>query len=146
LETDLPIKTALQRLSTSFDQATDLSVHLDLSAELPSLSKAQRLALYRAAQEALTNVQRHAQARQVWVEMALHDNCVALIVRDDGVGFPAEAKEAAFGLKGMRERAAHLNGELILENRESGGARLKFVLPLIEENEGDGNDSAAACR
>ena len=70
----------------------------------------------------------------------------ALIVSDDGVGFPAETKEAAFGLRGMRERAAHLDGQLSLENRESGGARLKFVLPLIEVGEEDGNDPAAACR
>ena len=146
LETDLPIRTALQRLSASFDQASDISVQLDLPAELPSLSKAQRLALYRAAQEALTNVQRHAQSQQVWVELNLQDNCVALVVSDDGVGFPSEAKEAAFGLQGMRERAAHLDGELILENREGGGARLKFVLPLIEEGEHEGNDPAADCR
>jgi len=145
LETDLPIRTALKRLSASFDQATDLSVQLDLPAKLPSLSKAQRLALYRAAQEALTNVQRHAQAKQVWVEMVLQDQCVALIVSDDGVGFPAETQEAAFGLQGMRERAVHLNGELILENRKDGGASVKFVLPLMEESEYDGNDPAAAC-
>jgi signal transduction histidine kinase len=146
LETDLPIRTALQRLASSFDQATDLSVHLDLPTELPALSNAQRLALYRAAQEALTNVQRHAQAQQVWVQLAAQENCVALVVSDDGVGFPAETKEAAFGLQGMRERAAHLDGQLSLENRESGGAHLKFVLPLIEEREEDGNDPAAACR
>jgi len=146
LETDLPIKTALQRLSTSFEQATDLTVHLGLPAELPDLSNAQRLALYRAAQEALTNVQRHAQAQQVWVEMDVQDNCAALIVSDDGVGFPAETKEAAFGLQGMRERAAHLDGELILENRDGGGACLKFVLPLIEDGDDDGNDPAVACR
>jgi signal transduction histidine kinase len=146
LETDLPIRTALQRLSATFDRATGLSVQVDLPAELPALSNAQRLAFYRAAQEALTNVQRHAQAQHVWVEMILQDNCVALIVSDDGVGFSAETKEAAFGLQGMRERAAHLDGELTLENRQGGGARLKFVLPLKEEGEHDGNDPAAACR
>jgi len=146
LETDLPITTALQRLATSFDDATDLTVHLDLPTELPLLSNAQRLALYRAAQEALTNVQRHAQAQQVWVQMETQQSCVALIVSDDGIGFPAETREAAFGLHGLRERAAHLDGELRLETCEGGGAQVKFILPLKEDTDDDGDDSTAACR
>ena len=68
LATDLTITTALQRLISSFEEATHLSVHLDFPDDLPSLSNAHRLALYRAAQEALTNVQKHAQAQQVWVK------------------------------------------------------------------------------
>jgi signal transduction histidine kinase len=145
LETDLPITTALQRLANSFDGATDLTVQLDLPAELPPLSNAQRLALYRAAQEALTNVQRHAQAQQVWVQLQAQENCVVLTVSDNGVGFPAETREAAFGLHGMRERAAHLGGDLQLGLRIGGGAQVKFVLPLMEEKEDGGTDSATAC-
>jgi signal transduction histidine kinase len=146
LETDLPITAAIQRLVNSFDQATDLMVHLDLPVDLPTLSNAQRLAIYRAAQEALTNVQRHAQARQVWVQLETQQNCVALTVSDDGIGIPADAKEAAFGLHGMRERATHLGGELHLGTRDEGGAQVKFVLPLVKEINDNGNDSAAACR
>jgi signal transduction histidine kinase len=146
LETDLPVTAALHRLATSFDGATNLTVQLDLPAELPPLSNAQRLALYRAAQEALTNVQRHARAQQVWVRLETQQNCVSLTVSDDGIGFPAETKEAAFGLHGMRERAAHLGGDLQLRSWEGGGAQVKFILPLIEESEDDGIDSTAACR
>ncbi len=146
LETDLPITMAIQRLTNSFDEATDLAVHLDLSADLPALTNAQRLAIYRAAQEALTNVQRHAQAKQVWVQLYSQENCIALIVSDDGVGFPDEAQEAAFGLHGMRERAAHLDGELYLETHIGGGAQLRFVLPLIREVDDDGIDTSTSCR
>jgi signal transduction histidine kinase len=144
LETDLPVITALQRLVNEFDRATDLNVHLILPEEQPPLSNAQRLALYRAAQEALTNVQRHAQAQQVWVQVTNRQDCVLLSVSDDGIGFPAETKENAFGLHGMRERAAHLGGELILENRQGGGAQLQLRLPLMEEISDDGNDPAVA--
>jgi signal transduction histidine kinase len=146
LATDLPIHTALQRLVNSFDAATDLTVHLNLPAELPNLSTAQRLALYRAAQEALTNVQRHAKARQVWVDLAADEDCVTLKVNDDGVGFPADTKEAAFGLRGMRERAAHFRGELHLETGKAGGAQVVFVLPLTEETEDARIDSNSASR
>jgi len=145
LATDLPISIALQRLVNSFDEATELEVHLKQPDNLPSLSNAQRLALYRAVQEALTNVQRHAQAQKVWVDLVVREDCLSLKISDDGVGFPQDAKEAAFGLRGMRERAAHLGGELRLGSGESGGAWVEFILPLIEETDDDGNDSAAAC-
>jgi signal transduction histidine kinase len=146
LATDLPINVALQRLADSFDEATRLEVNLELPADLPKFSNAQRLAIYRAAQEALTNVQRHAQAQRVWVNLVVQEDCVALKVSDDGVGFPKDKKEAAFGLHGMRERAAHLGGELRLETGKLGGAQVVFILPLMEETDDDGNDSAATCR
>jgi signal transduction histidine kinase len=144
LATDLPINIALLRLVNSFDEATDLEVHLKQPDTMPSLASAQRLALYRAVQEALTNVQRHAQAQQVWVDLVVRDDCLSLKISDDGIGFPEDAKEAAFGLRGMRERAAHLGGELRLGSKESGGAWLEFILPLIEETDDDRNDSIAA--
>jgi signal transduction histidine kinase len=144
LVTDLPIDIALQRLVSSFDEATDLDVHLGLPVALPRLSNAHRLALYRAAQEGLTNVQRHAQAQQVRVNLVAQEDILSLKISDDGIGFPADTTETAFGLRGMRERAAHLGGELHLGASEDGGAQLTFNLPLIEEIDDDGNDSTAA--
>ena len=144
LEADLSIGVALQRLAADFESGTGLQVYLAVPDEAPRLPNAHRLALYRAAQEALTNVQRHAQAQQVWLQLEVQPHCVALTVGDDGIGFPAQPKEAAFGLHGMRERAAHLGGDVQLEARTGGGAQLKMILPLVEEIE-DGNDSSAAC-
>lgn len=146
LATDLTITAALSRLVTSFDEATRLTAHLELPDDLPSLPHAHRLALYRAAQESLTNVQRHAQAQQVWVNLQTQKNSIALIISDDGVGFPMDTEETAFGLRGMRERAVHLGGELYLETQDSGGARVKFILPLVKEVDNDREDSSAACR
>lgn len=62
------------------------------------------MAIYRAAQGALTNVQRHANARQVWTTISVADDRIALAMSDDGRGFPAEAEERDFGLRGVRER------------------------------------------
>ena len=146
IETDLPITAALQRLATSFEQATALTVHVNLSDESPTLPNSHRLALYRAAQEALTNVQRHAQASQVWILFEKKQHCVALTISDNGLGFPAGTQETAFGLRGMRERAAHLGGELFLESRQGGGAQVKLILPLVEEVEADGDNSTTPCR
>ena len=132
LETDISLIAALNRLVASFDAATDLTLHLDLPNDLPTLPNAQRMAIYRAAQEALTNVQRHSRAGQVWLRLHAADERITLTVGDDGIGFPAETDKAAFGLRGMTERAAHLGGELSVEPRAGGGAQVRFGLPLTE--------------
>ncbi|MBU0510763.1 MAG: sensor histidine kinase [Chloroflexi bacterium] len=133
LETGISLIAALNRLAASFDTATDLTLHLDLPNDLPTLPHAHRLAIYRAAQEALTNVQRHARAGQVWLHLQAADAHITLTVGDDGIGFPAEIDEAAFGLRGMKERAAQLGGELHIEPRAGGGAQVRFGLPLTED-------------
>jgi two-component system sensor histidine kinase UhpB len=130
LEADLSLPVALARLATGFEEATGLTVHLTLPEEMPALPDTHRLALYRAAQEALTNVQRHAQAQDVWLQLARQDKAVSLTVGDNGVGAPVDAELAGFGLRGMQERAAQLGGELALESRPDGGAQLFLRLPL----------------
>lgn len=134
LVTDLTLTASLKRLAESFEQATDLTLHLDLPEDLCPLPHAYRLALYRAAQEALTNVQRHAQAHNIWLTLKPVEGGVEMTINDDGVGFPIETREAAFGLRGMRERIAHLNGELQLGGRDGGGAQIRITLPLLEKN------------
>ncbi|MBN1666927.1 MAG: sensor histidine kinase [Anaerolineales bacterium] len=145
LATDLPLETALPRLVASFQQATDLQVELELPEQMPVLSHLQRLAVYRAAQEALTNIQRHAQASQACLKLEIIGDCLELQVRDDGVGFPEDVKAAAFGLRGLRERATQLGGSLALEDDSQGGARLRFRLPLAKEVAPDGENPHNAC-
>jgi signal transduction histidine kinase len=137
LEADLSLPTALARLATGFEGATGVAVHLTLPQDMPPLPAAHRLALYRAAQEALTNVQRHARARDVWLRLTCQDGAVALLVTDNGVGMPADAEGAGFGLRGLRERATQLGGQLSLGSRPDGGAHLSLRLPLpTEETDG----------
>ncbi len=135
LEVDLPLPVALGRLAEDFMAATGLLVHYDLSGDLanglPQLPAEQRLALYRAAQEGLTNVQRHSQAGQVWLRLYLDGKLVVMEVEDDGVGMP-EQPQAGFGLRGLNERATRLGGSLVCEPRQGGGTRLVFRMPLPE--------------
>jgi signal transduction histidine kinase len=134
LEADLQLRAALRRLATHFEEATGITVHLMLPDEKPDLPDAKRMALYRAAQEALTNVHRHAEARDVWLQLAWQDETVALLVGDNGKGLPAGDARSGFGLRGLRERAEQLGGELYLEPRSGGGTQLYFRLPLpVEE-------------
>ena len=93
-----------------------------------------RSAAFRILQEALTNVQRHARARRVEVDLRVVDGALTLRVRDDGVGIAATREGAAgMGLVGMRERAAALHGALTVGPAEGGGTVLVCRLPLAPQ-------------
>ena len=132
IEADLQLRSSLRRMIAHFEEATGLTVHQVLPEEMPDLPNSHRLALYRTAQEALTNIQRHAEANQVWLVLTV-DDAVTLLVSDDGRGYSISADQAGFGLHGLRERAAQLGGELHMESRRGGGAQLSFRLPLPKE-------------
>lgn len=136
LEADLSLPTALSRLVSEFDKATDLRVHADLPEEgTLQVTGPHQHALYRAAQEGLTNVQRHANAQDVWLQLRRHNGYVTLQVSDNGVGISDNMQEAGFGLRGLRERAAQLNGELRVEPRAEGGTQLTLSIPHPSESE-----------
>jgi signal transduction histidine kinase len=87
--------------------------------------------LFRVAQEGVTNALKHAAATTVRVELAFGADGVTLTVVDDGCGFDAAAAEAEghFGLRGLRERAVALGGELALESRPEKGTRVRLTVP-----------------
>ena len=135
VEASLPLTTSLQRLTRAFQEATGVEVMLTLPDDLlTDLSPAYRKAFYRAAQEALTNVQKHANASHVWVRLQQSGDTLTLTVEDDGVGVDAAALETAtgFGLQGLQERAQALGGDFRLEPRAPRGARVVFIAPLPE--------------
>ena len=134
LQTDLSLDKALTRLVASFDGATDLKVALTLPNEELTVSEAHRLMFYRATQEALTNVQRHAQAQHVWIDLVRENDQIILSVSDDGIGTHNQIDSSSFGLRGLRERAAQLGGEVQFGNRPDVGVVLKVVLPSFEES------------
>lgn len=129
LDGNTPLDVALRRLADNFANSTGLRAHLSAPPQLPPLPPAHHLALFRAAQEALTNIQRHAGARAAWLTLGVDDASVTLSVEDDGVGFPQGDIPAGFGLRGLRERAAQLGGRLELGAGEHGGARVTMTLP-----------------
>jgi signal transduction histidine kinase len=133
IEADLQLRHSLRRLVAQFEEATNLTVHQVLPKEMPNLSPKHRLALYRAVQEGLTNIQKHAQASQVWLVLSAHGGAITLLIADDGSGASFSGELAGFGLRGLRERAAQLDGELHLEPRRGGGTQLSLRLPLPTE-------------
>jgi signal transduction histidine kinase len=88
-------------------------------------------ALYRAAQEALTNIRKHAQASSVRVELSYRPASVFLAVQDDGVG--VSAPESGFGLIGLRERVELLDGTLRVHSAVGQGFCLEVEIPLADQ-------------
>jgi signal transduction histidine kinase len=146
IEADLELTSALRRLVAHFEEATDLTVHRVLPEQVPAIPAPHRLAIYRAAQEALTNAQRHADASQVWLVLTVHEEAVVLLVSDDGKGLSYQAGSAGFGLRGMRERAAQLGGELHVEARRGGGTQISFRLPLQVETRAESKNDVSSRR
>jgi signal transduction histidine kinase len=99
------------------------------TAAMPELTA---LWIFRALQETLNNVERHAQARNLWVEVAVAEDNVSVLVEDDGVGFADGSLRGhlGHGIAGIRQRARALRGELAIRRRPEGGALIELNIPL----------------
>ena len=134
---DLGLLPALRSLCADFADRTGIATTLDAPDALPPLPEEADLALFRALQEGLSNVARHAGARSVEVRVAARDGALTLAVRDDGEGLGGSADPAGWeraghmGLAGMRERIGALGGRVtIAEGGDAGGAELRVTVPL----------------
>jgi signal transduction histidine kinase len=133
---ELAIEPSLRRLVTEFAESTGLSVQVRLElGHDAALSPELGQALYRAAQEGLTNVQKHAQASEVEVRLRGSSDSVTLEIHDNGVGTSLTAnghnpESSGYGLVGLRERVALLDGELSFGPSSRGGSCLRVSLPL----------------
>lgn len=106
-----------------------LEIHAEWCSE-PDLTHAVKEALYRIAQEALTNITKHARARRVDVRMACDSDQITLEVSDDGVGFASEDSfPGHLGLRSMRERARNAGGTVDVESVPLGGTRIRIRIP-----------------
>ena len=107
------------------------TAHVEIQVEDP-LSDDLSTACYRIAQEALTNVIRHARAKEVWVSLRQDAQSVVLSVRDDGVGFDREREvgDSALGLLGIRERVDLFGGKLEIDSMPGAGTGVHAWFPL----------------
>jgi PAS domain S-box-containing protein len=129
---DLGLADAASWLVDDFAKRSGITSRIDVPAELPEVSKAVGTAVYRAIQESLTNIARHAGASSAWVVLGVEDGAIHVEVEDDGRGITPEdlGKSRSLGLKGMRERIAFLGGTLEIARAPRGGTRLQLRVPL----------------
>jgi two-component system sensor histidine kinase UhpB len=129
----LGLVSALTELSRKFAGSSGLRVERRFSDDLPPLSDEAELAVYRVAQESLTNVGRHAGAANVVVALGRGTGSVVLSVSDDGRGMSqAVAANGHGGLRGMRERALLVGGALAVERSREGGVEVRLEVPAEE--------------
>jgi two-component system sensor histidine kinase UhpB len=124
---ELGLRSALAALTTDLFGNTTVHVRRGVTSQLPELDTAVETVLFRVAQEALTNVARHAGAATVWLTMSMHGTDATLTVADDGQGIRSGADGT--GLRGMRERAALVGGTLEVCPRDGGGTRVTLTVP-----------------
>jgi signal transduction histidine kinase len=130
---DLGLLPALRALVTSFADESGLSIAFDAPTELPPMSHEAGLALFRALQEALSNVARHSGASSARITLRVAGGAVVLAVVDDGRGLSAArgGNGQTFGLAGMRERIGALHGSVALETAAPGtGTSLTVTVPI----------------
>ncbi len=131
VETEMDLAQALVRMVDKFKSASGLDVRLELPDMLCPLTPSQRLALFRAAQEGLTNIQRHSQATEACLRLLCTSDEICMVLHDNGQGLPAGGLSltSGYGIRGLTERADALGGEARLENSPDGGAVLSVCLP-----------------
>lgn len=131
------LEEALQQLvATAQRTSPQTHIALDLEEATLPLGWEQRQTLYRCAQEALTNIRKHARATRVLLRLSTSDELAELTVLDDGQGsvsLPTGIEAPGFGLLGMRERVANLHGTLSVGPAAGGGWRVEATLPLAEQ-------------
>jgi PAS domain S-box-containing protein len=131
---DLGLAEAAYWLVEDFGKRSGVACRIELAGAeaLDGLPKAVATAVYRALQESLTNIARHAGAGNAWVTVGVADGLLQLEVEDDGRGITAEdqAKGLSLGLKGMRERLVQVGGSLEVARVPRGGTRVRLRVPL----------------
>ncbi len=120
---------ALERLGDAVSRENGLRADVHVGGEPVPLGGVAEVVILRTAQEALSNVRRHAGARRVDIGLAYGPEHVVLTVSDDGRGFDPAADRRGFGLDGVHSRAAEVGGEVSLVSSPGGGTTLRLEVP-----------------
>jgi len=132
---DLGLAAAFRWLAEDSRQRLHLTIKLDIQGvqeirEKKSLPSAYEIALFRIAQESLTNVARHAHAQHVSLTLQRRTYDITLCIVDDGDGYDTAQQKSGLGVFGMSERAELLGGELTIQSQQGNGTMVKAFLPL----------------
>jgi len=127
---------SLRELFSEIQRQTDIEIQF-FNRNIPKrIAPEKELAIYRIAQEALTNIIRHAQAKTIFVNLIKKDKKLSFSAEDDGVGFDQDKattfskKKGPLGILIMRERAEQLDGDFTLESQIGKGTYLLVEIPL----------------
>lgn len=138
---DLGLSAALERLTGDMGTAYGFSVVLNIALGATRFDPHAEIAIFRIAQEALTNVGRHAEAKNVAVSLLRNGDTLELCIEDDGKGFDRKTASSGLGLSGIRQRTELLGGSASIESRSAGGAKVVARIPAMEIGHGEDTSS-----
>jgi signal transduction histidine kinase len=145
---DLGLVPAIRAAGEEFSVRSGIKWELETGAALPDrLPAATELSVYRIFQESLNNVERHARAGRVQVQLTLEAGHMKLRIRDDGIGFDPDQKlrgrrgRPGIGLENIRERAAFIQGELSIGSAPGQGTEITLRIPLEFDETDTGNST-----
>jgi signal transduction histidine kinase len=143
---DLGLPAALRWYAGEVQGRMPLNITVEIDGEPRPIEPVANTALFRVAQEALTNVVKHAQATSATVRLSYLSEMVRLQVTDDGCGFDirTQAQRPAWGLLGMEERATLLGGNVVIQSQPGQGTRIEMTVPYQVQLEVSDDDTTAA--
>ncbi len=140
---DLGLSAALRWYSGRIEERYPLHLKLDISGYEQPIDEAARIATFRIIQEALNNILKHAEAKNVSIDLEFEEKGLRVSVRDDGCGFDLQrvariqsSSRPSLGLAGMQERAALLGGTVSIQSRPGQGTSVEAFIPYHHESEG----------
>jgi signal transduction histidine kinase len=146
---ELGIKPAVEALvartaaSSGLEVEARIDIAYDSGRALTRLSGDIESTVYRLVQEALTNAVKHAGAEHAWVEIVEDDRTITVSVSDDGGGFDPDDSGGGFGLVGMQERVALVDGRLLIDSAHGKGTLVRAELPAVYEGGAHAADAEA---
>lgn len=134
----LGLPSVLRELFSHYTKSYPLNIKFKENIGTLRIKDDVAITLYRVIQEALTNILKHAKAKNVKIGLLLEKREITFTIEDDGVGFDADAffKEVnagKLGLRGMRERVDLLNGKFSLQSKLKNGTKINVTFPIIED-------------
>ncbi len=137
---DQGLAAAVEWLAREFERRTGISTAVRNSLQHAGMDKAVQLTAYRTAQEALTNISKHARCSEVRIDLSDAEDVLTLEITDNGQGIatPERNKPKSYGLKGLQERARTVGGWLDISSREGAGTSITLSVPLTMQGKDEG--------
>ena len=131
---DFGIAAAMEQYLKDFEERSEIKISFNSPTLNPELNDTVKTALFRIFQESITNISRHAQAQNIFIELNFFDEKIILVIQDDGIGFNEEILKTnkTLGIIGMKERVVILDGEFEIVSEPNKGTTIKVEIPYLE--------------
>lgn len=126
---------AVEELAARWSTENNIQVKMKVTGNPRPLTSSAETALLRISQEAMHNIKKHAQAKNVNITFSFMEDIFVMDIADDGLGFEPSKIKNGFGMKTMRDRAEELSGTLTIESEQGTGTAIAVSIPISEEND-----------